>query len=69
MGLAFKRGYNGTGSVWKPCVPPDRSTPPVEERIAQTARTGGISDTQLHIGGCQNYGPFLGPCYNTAPII
>ena len=21
------------------------------------------------MGGCQNYGPFLGPYYNTAPII
>ena len=23
----------------------------------------------LYMGGCQNYGPFLGPYYNTAPII
>ena len=23
----------------------------------------------LHMGSCQNYGPFLGPDYNTAPII
>ena len=22
-----------------------------------------------NMGGCQNYGPFLGPYYNTAPII
>ena len=22
-----------------------------------------------NMGGCQNYGPLLGPCYNTAPII
>ena len=22
-----------------------------------------------HMGGCQNYGPFLGPYYKTAPII
>ena len=22
----------------------------------------------LQVGGCQNYGPFLGPYYNTAPI-
>ena len=22
-----------------------------------------------HMGGCQNYGPILGPDYNTAPII
>ena len=21
------------------------------------------------MGSCQNYGPFLGPCYNTAPNI
>ena len=24
---------------------------------------------QNHMGGCQNYGPFLGPYYNTAPNI
>ena len=23
----------------------------------------------VHMGGCQNYGPFLGPYYNTAPYI
>ena len=23
----------------------------------------------MHAGGCQNYGPFLGPHYNTAPMI
>ena len=22
---------------------------------------------KLYMGGCQNYGPFLGPCYNTGP--
>ena len=22
-----------------------------------------------HMGGCQNYGPFLGPQFHTAPII
>ena len=22
-----------------------------------------------HVGGCQNYGPFLGPYHNTAPNI
>ena len=26
-------------------------------------------DPNPHMGGCQNYGPFLGPYYNTAPII
>ena len=24
---------------------------------------------QVYLGGCQNYGPFLDPCYNTAPNI
>ena len=24
---------------------------------------------ESHLGGCQNYGPFWGPYYNTAPII
>ena len=23
----------------------------------------------IYMGGCQNYGPFLGPYYNTAPSI
>ena len=23
----------------------------------------------IYMGGCQNYGPFLGPYYNTAPNI
>ena len=23
----------------------------------------------IHMGGCQNYGPFLGPYYSTAPNI
>ena len=23
----------------------------------------------IYMGGCQNYGAFLGPYYNTAPII
>ena len=21
----------------------------------------------MYMGDCQNYGPFLGPCYNTGP--
>ena len=24
---------------------------------------------RVQVGGCQNYGPFLGPYYSTAPII
>ena len=28
-----------------------------------------LSSKFTHMGGCQNYGPFLGPYYNTAPII
>ena len=24
---------------------------------------------EMHMGGCQNYGPFLDPYYNTAPNI
>ena len=37
---------------------------------------GGLKDSRIgfpkivsYMGGCQNYGPFLGPYYNTAPII
>ena len=28
-----------------------------------------VSFRALHMGGCQNYGPLLGPYYNTAPTI
>ena len=28
-----------------------------------------ICDGHFYMGGCQNYGPSLGPDYNTAPII
>ena len=31
--------------------------------------TGQVTGTTLHMGGCQNYGPFLGPYCNTAPNI
>ena len=35
-----------------------------------TTITGwGVLICPHHLGGCQNYGPFLGPCYNTAPNI
>ena len=29
----------------------------------------GIYARWIYMGGCQNYGPFLGPYYNTAPNI
>ena len=29
----------------------------------------GLRVYKFKMGGCQNYGPFLGPYYNTAPII
>ena len=31
-------------------------------------RNAETADLFLHMGGCQNYGPCLGPYYNTAPI-
>ena len=41
------------------------------ERINRPDRNNGCGGPYLclHIGGCQNYGPFLGPYYSTAPII
>ena len=36
-------------------------------RILEEQQLQGLYN--LDIGGCQNYGPFLGPYYNTAPII
>ena len=28
-----------------------------------------LGHVDIHMGGCQNYGPFLGPYYDTAPSI
>ena len=35
----------------------------------EAGRRLSFGGMQFHVGGCQNYGPFLGPHYNTAPII
>ena len=41
-----------------------------ESRSGLPRAAAGIASKFLgHMGGCQNYGPFLGPYYNTAPII
>ena len=32
-----------------------------------TFNTASFLPCHSHMGGCQNYGPFLGPYYNTAP--
>ena len=34
------------------------------KKLAATANS-----QTTHVGGCQNYGPFLGPYYNAAPNI
>ena len=41
------------------------------QEVAGSARTALLSIlwTRRHMGGCQDYGPFLGPYYNTAPIL
>ena len=36
-----------------------------DEIVSVQSRTVNL----YHMGSCQNYGPFLGPYYNTAPII
>ena len=36
---------------------------------SKSALRAGVAEYQLHMGGCQKYGPFLGPYYNTAPNI
>ena len=36
---------------------------------ASWASFGLAAGSESHMGGCQNYGPFLGPYYDTAPII
>ena len=30
-------------------------------------RSDGVVGTGIYMGDCQNYGPFLGPYYNTGP--
>ena len=37
--------------------------------IRPPTQHGAHPPWKTHMGGCQNYGPFLGPYYNTAPII
>ena len=37
-------------------------------RVCQTW-LGAADHIWGHMGGCQNYGPFLDPYYNTAPNI
>ena len=37
--------------------------------LAPLSNSWIISIIGLYMGGCQNYGPFLGPYYNTAPNI
>ena len=39
------------------------------ERWALWMPEGQAGSSGVHMGGCQNYGPFLGPYYNTAHII
>ena len=36
---------------------------------AQLSVSVGPCNQTCHMGGCQNYGPFLDPYYNTAPNI
>ena len=36
------------------------------ESVPVSEQKGGYNG---YMGGCQNYGPFLDPCYNTAPDI
>ena len=37
--------------------------------LPQRQRWRDFGFNSIHMGGCQNYGPFLGPNYNTAPNI
>ena len=40
----------------------------VKSSTAQRFGTHGVRTVSSHKGGRQNYGPFLGPYYSTAPI-
>ena len=42
---------------------------PIRNPDGQTRRILRSFGHHLYMGGCQNYGPFLGPWYNTAPTI
>ena len=44
--------------------PPDSTMWPTGSVLA-----GGDEQCHSYLGGCQNWGPFLGPYYNTAPNI
>ena len=44
--------------------------PEAPQELLQDVTQGSLGQaSKLQIGGYQNYGPFLGPYYNTAPNI
>ena len=47
----------------------DRRSAPLRTRsgFACVLRARGVQGLLLQVGNCQNYGPFLGPYYNTGP--
>ena len=45
----------------------EQSSSPAEKK--KTKRKTTSNEWARHMGGCQNYGPFLDPYYNTAPNI
>ena len=53
-------------SAWAPLF---RSLPSIELQGTSRSQEHDPSWGVPYLGGCQNYGPFLGPCYNTAPIV
>ena len=75
--LLLKRLYPTHAPFAHTCVYVCASTYSVVQAVAPHKRIGYeplISVMRcnmefLQMGGCQNYGPFLGPCYNTAPNI
>ena len=53
------------------CTAAPRARARAQGRESENAGTdaGVAGHMHVHVGGCQNYGPFLGPYYNTAPNI
>ena len=77
VGVAFNRGYEAhrlqifqAYSVLTPMNETAVRAFRLSTCIFVLARCGTSDERfKLHMGGCQNYGPFLDPCYNTAPHI
>ena len=59
----------GTPIIWETPERDPSSGSLKQDLIERVYIPKGPCNPNSYMGGCQDYGPFLGPYYNTAPII